>query len=101
LTAAFHLTLPRTSVREKFEWRHSGVGGFKLVRSITGDTVAVYAGLAQSTRTRNPRRVVGMMRFLGDRLGEEFDVFAVISLLSIVERARRTIEASRMSFGIN
>lgn len=76
-------------------------GGLKLVRTITGDTVAVYAGLGNSSRTRNPRRVVGMFRFLGDRLGEEFDVFAVMSIISIVEKGRRLAEANRVAFGIN
>lgn len=75
-------------------------GGLKLVRSITGEMVAVYAGLGHSSRTRNPRRVVGMFRFLGDRLGEEFDVFAIMSILSIVERGRRAMEANKIAFGI-
>jgi hypothetical protein len=110
---AFHLTLPRTSVREKFEWRYAagpilrsleGIrqsGVLKLVRSITGETVAVYAGLGQSSRTKNPRRVVGMFRFLGERLGEEFDVLAIMSILAIVERGRRSVESSRINFGLN
>jgi len=72
-------------------------GGLKLVRTITGDTVAVYAGLGQSSRTKNPRRVLGMFRFLGERLGEEFDVFAVMSILAIVEKGRRTMEANRVN----
>lgn len=100
-------------MREKFEWRHSSgpfvrtadgvreTGGLKLVRTITGETVAVYVGLANTSRTRNPRRVAGMFRFLGDRLGEEFDVFAVMSILSIVEKGRRATEANRVAFGIN
>jgi len=71
-------------------------GGLKLVRTITGETVAVYAGMGMGERKRNPRRVVGMFRFLGDRLGEEFDVFAVMSILAIVEKGRRTMEANRV-----
>lgn len=110
---SFSITLPRTSVREKFEWRHSSgpfvrtpdgireTGGLKLVRSITGETVAVYAGMGSKSRAKNPRRVVGMFRFLGDRLGEEFDVFAIMSILSIVERGRRIVDANRVAFGIN
>lgn len=76
-------------------------GDLKLVRSITGETVAVYDGLGYNPRkpasTRNPRRVVGVFRFLGDRLGEEFDVFAVVSILSIVERGRRAEEANKIA----
>lgn len=75
-------------------------GGLKLVRSITGETVAVYAGLGHSSRTKNPRRVVGMFRFLGERLGAEFDILAVMSMVVVVERGRRTVEAGRIAFGV-
>lgn len=64
--------------------------------------LAVYAGLA-TPRSRNPSRVVGMFRFLkGDAsqgLGEEFEVLAVMSLLSIVERARRSLKQHQLAFG--
>lgn len=64
--------------------------------------LAVYAGLATS-QSRNPSRVVGMFRFLkGDAsqgLGEEFEVLAVVSLLAIVERARRSLKQHQLAFG--
>jgi hypothetical protein len=73
------------------------------MRCRTGDVLAVYAGLGQSSRARNPSRVVGMFRFLkGDPshgLGEEFEVLAVVSLLSIVEKARRSIKVQQLAFG--
>jgi hypothetical protein len=107
--AFFHSTL-YTRGREKFEWRHSsgpflrtidGVresGGLKLVRIRTGETLAVYAGLGFSPRIVNPKRVVGMFRFLGYSLGDEFSILAIMSILTIVERGRRAMEANRMAF---
>ena len=108
---AFYITIPKTGIREKFEWRHSSgpfirtideirrSGGLKLIRCLNDETVAVYAGLSRNSTNRNPKRVVGMFRFLGDRLGEEFDVFAVMSILAIVERGRRVVEANRLNMG--
>ena len=108
---AFYITIPKTGIREKFEWRHSSgpfirtiveirrSSGLELVRCLNDETVAVYAGLSRNSTNKNPRRVVGMFRFLGDRLGEEFDVFAIMSILSIVERGRRVVEANRLNMG--
>lgn len=111
----FSHTLLKTNTREKFEWRSSSRsfsrsfdedsdrGGLKLVRVQTGDVVAVYAGLGQKAGEVRTR-VVGMFRFLqgegDDGLGEDFEVLAVVSLLSIVEKGRRTMKAHRDAFGI-
>jgi len=108
---AFHIAIPKTGLREKFEWRHSSgpfirtideirhSTGLELVRCFNDETVAVFAGLSRRSTTKNPRKVVGMFRFLGDRLGEEFDVYAVMSILAIVERSRRVVEANRLNMG--
>lgn len=73
------------------------------MRVQTGDVVAVYAGLGQKAGEVRTR-VVGMFRFLqgegDDGLGEDFEVLAVVSLLSIVEKGRRTMKAHRDAFGI-
>lgn len=90
----------------------------KLVRWSTNDVVGVFAGTGieeiiideKTGREKLPkhrkrdkneeRKVIGMFRFLplpgaeaggvaGATLGEEFEVLAVMSLLSIVERGRR------------
>ena len=74
-------------------------GGLKLVRCITGETVAVYAGLGRGNG--GERRVVGMFRFLGERQGEEFDVMAVMTLVAVVERGRRAVRDNRIAMGIN
>ncbi|KAG9243655.1 hypothetical protein BJ878DRAFT_509775 [Calycina marina] len=112
----FHFIVPSSSpttrsLREKFEWYHSSgplirtvkevrkSGGLKLVRCRTDEAVAVYAGLTSVINVKNPRRVFGMMRFLGESLGEEFDVYAVMSMLAIVERGRRVVEANRLNMG--
>jgi hypothetical protein len=64
---SFCHTLPRTGARERFEWKYTSgpfvrtiesareSGGLKLIRSSTGDTVAVYAGLGPSSRASKPR----------------------------------------------
>ena len=107
-------TLPWNNVRERFEWRHTSgpffrtydrdSGGLKLIRVSTGDVIAVYAGLGQSSRASNPSRVLGMFRFLrGDStvgLGEEFEVLAIVSILSLVERGRRVAKAHKQAFGL-
>jgi hypothetical protein len=100
---AFYHTIPRTSIRERFEWRcavglfgHTKgheCGGLKLVRMQNGATVAVYAGLGHSSRRSNPGRVMGMFRFLrGDGvigLEEEWEMLSVMSLLAVLERGRQ------------
>ncbi|KAH7369780.1 hypothetical protein BKA65DRAFT_5051 [Rhexocercosporidium sp. MPI-PUGE-AT-0058] len=107
-------TLPWNDVRERFEWRQTSgpfvrtidrdSGGLKLIRVSTGDVIAVYAGLGYSSRASNPSRVIGMFRFLrGDStvgLGEEFEVLAIMSILSLVERGRRVAKAHRKAFGL-
>ncbi|TVY75717.1 hypothetical protein LSUE1_G005668, partial [Lachnellula suecica] len=105
---AFCHTLPRSFVRERFEWRYSSgpfirtgdgqkeSGGLKLIRVTTGETVAVYAGLGNVSNDSSP--VVGMFRFLAGEslvnLGEEFEILAVLSILTVVEKQRRAVIAS-------
>lgn len=70
-----------------------------MVRCATGAVVAVYAGLGEGDyrdKIKNPRSVVGMMRFLsgGDFVGMrglagEWEVLAVMSILTVVEKNRR------------
>jgi hypothetical protein len=112
---AFCHTLPRSFVRERFEWRYSSgpfirtqdgqkeSGGLKLIRVTTGETVAVYAGLGNVSNNASP--VIGMFRFLtGDSLvglGEEFEILAVLSILTVIEKQRRAVIASKAAFGIN
>lgn len=112
---AFCHTLPRSFVRERFEWRYSSgpfirtqdgnkeSGGLKLIRVTTGETVAVYAGLGNVGNDERP--VVGMFRFLAGEnlvnLGEEFEILAVMSILTVVEKQRRAVVASKAAFGIS
>jgi len=112
---AFCHTLPRSFVRERFEWRYSSgpfirtqdgnkeSGGLKLIRVTTGETVAVYAGLGNVSSDERP--VVGMFRFLAGEnlvgLGEEFEILAVMSILTVVEKQRRAVVASKAAFGIS
>ncbi|PBP23066.1 alternative oxidase [Diplocarpon rosae] len=102
-------SLRGTGKRETFEWRHASgpftrmvdknSGGLRLVRVSTGDVIAVYAGLRQTWRATNPSRMVGMFRFLrGDGmtdLGEEFELLAVMTILSLLERGRRQQRRTR------
>jgi hypothetical protein len=78
------------------------------VRCATGEVVAVYAGLGEGAdrdKKRNPRCVVGMMRFLsgGERVGMrglegEWEVLAVMSILTVVEKNRRVERRCRKEF---
>lgn len=76
------------------------------MRISTGDTIAVYAGLRGQAKaySHNSKRVLGMFRFLSGKgmssLGEEFEVLAVMSILSIVERSRRGLAIQRKDYGI-
>ncbi|KAL2072137.1 hypothetical protein VTL71DRAFT_11480 [Oculimacula yallundae] len=111
----FCYTLPWNDVRERFEWRHTSgpfmrsidrdSGGLKLIRVSTGNVIAVYAGLGQESKARNPGRVQGMFRFLKEEgtvgLGEEFEVLAIVSILSLVERARRGAMGHKRAFSLN
>ena len=77
------------------------------MRTSTGDVLAVYAGLGQDSRKSNPSRVVGMFRFLkgdgtmGFGLGAEFEVLAVLGIMSIVEKGRRAVKAHKEAFGMS
>lgn len=66
----------------------------------------MYAGLGEGAdrdRKRNPRGVLGMMRFLnGDGvvgLGEAWEVLAVMGILSVVEKNRRELRVERRGVG--
>jgi hypothetical protein len=114
---SFCHTLPRTQEKERFEWKYTSgpfvrtvestreSGGLKLIRSSTGDVVAVYAGLGPSSRASNPGRVMGMFRFLTGEgtagLGGEFETLAIMSILAIVERNRRAIKAHKQAFQLH
>jgi hypothetical protein len=79
--------------RELFEWKRSSGSevsslggsswrhGMKLVSSKTGEVVAAWAPHSMSKH--------GKMRFTG-LLGDTFEVMAVITLLAILEKARRS-----------
>ena len=111
---SFFHTLQNTREREKFEWKYTSgpfvrtiesareSGGLKLIRTSTGDVVAVYAGLGPSSRASNPSRVMGMFRFLRGEgtagLSGEFEALAVMSILAIVERNRRVTKAHKQAF---
>lgn len=89
--------------------------GLKLVRCTTGKTVAIYAGDREGRLDDNPKKAVGMMRFLaGDEggagggagqgkagwgLGEEFELLAIMSILCVMERGRRVMEVHRVTLG--
>lgn len=76
------------------------------MRCATGDVVAVYAGLGEGVdKKKNPRSVVGMMRFLsgGECMGMrglegEWEVLAVMSILTVVEKNRRAERRCRKEF---
>jgi hypothetical protein len=80
----------------------------KLVRISTAESVAVYAGVK---RRAEGRRVVGLFRFLwedeggglvsGGGLGEEFEILALVSLLSVLEKARRAALENTLAWGVN
>jgi hypothetical protein len=55
----------------------------KLVSSRTGEVKAIFV------RAEDEEPSLGLFRFYGDIIGGEFDVLAVMSLLSVVERGRR------------
>jgi hypothetical protein len=114
---SFCHTLPRTQEKERFEWKYTSgpfvrtvestreSGGLKLIRSSTGDVVAVYAGLGPSSRASNPSRVMGMFRFLTGEgmagLGGEFEALAIMSILAIVERNRRVIKEHKQALQLH
>lgn len=81
------------------------------MRCSTGDVVAVYAGLGEGgdrDKRRNPRAVVGMMRFLSGGRGQgigmrglegEWEVLAIMSILTVVEKNRRVARRQIKAFG--
>lgn len=89
-------TLPGSNAKEKFEWKRSSgqevanlmgkSNGEKLVRVKTGEVVAAWTLPGMSNKKK------GKMSFLGNRevLGEKFELMAVICILGIMEKARRS-----------
>lgn len=81
------------------------------MRISTAESVAVYAGVR---RKEGGRRVVGVFRFLGEDdlgrvitgggfsggLGEEFEMLAIVSLLAVLERGRRSVLENRLGRGV-
>jgi hypothetical protein len=92
-----YFSFPVEGKMEKFEWRRSAgpevqslcgsSRGMKLVRVLRDQTLAAWAG------PRSGRDKVGKMRLLvPDRTvyGERFEVMVIISIVAIMEKARRT-----------
>jgi hypothetical protein len=114
---AFSHVLPGAFVPENFEWRqtsrtfvrnlHGGNegNGLKLVRTRTNETIAVYAGLGKRDGRGEAAKVLGTLKFVGQdggpNLGEDFEVLTVMSILSVVERARRAAKANFEALGMN
>jgi hypothetical protein len=104
----FSLDVPSSdgTLRERFEWRHSGgpevkalatdnVGkenysgddrGLKLVSVRTKELIAVFAG-GKYNKVYNPMKIAGKLRFINAEQGsDEFQKLVVLSILSIMER---------------
>ena len=101
------------TVKEKFEWRHSGdpevkalvtenlpgqnysqeTRGLKLVR-VSTDEILVAVGCGRQQRTLNPHRIAGKMRFMKDlaeldgEKTQDFRLLALMSMMSIFERGQ-------------
>ncbi|RKF60387.1 hypothetical protein OnM2_051033 [Erysiphe neolycopersici] len=92
----FVVQVPGRNQREQFAWKSikkrelvffdSKLNGMKLVNCKTGEILATW------TRAILSSRKLGKMCFLGEdrnNLGERFELMAVITLLSILEREKR------------
>lgn len=87
---------------ERFEWKSSSgpevqslrgsSHGMKCVRVRTGEVVAAWARANSGTRKKGKMAFMMRDRGLGD---EKFETMVVISVLSIMEKARRRKNASR------
>ncbi|RDW69655.1 hypothetical protein BP6252_08675 [Coleophoma cylindrospora] len=98
-STAYSFTLPASQYGwpEVFEWKKgsrqevavlgAASHGMKLVRSSTGEVVAVYANI----RFRLSKK--GKMAFVGSgtagQLGGDWELLALLSLMAILERGRR------------
>lgn len=95
-----YVPVPPSGVRERFEWRNSSAvdvqrlegrtPGMSLVRVGTGEVMAVYAGVS-----RGSTREVGKLRWVGGRdgrtdIGSAGELLCVMSLLALLEKARRS-----------
>jgi hypothetical protein len=92
-TYSIHFVHPTSGIRERFEWRHSSGAqvkalngkprGLKLVRTTTGEVVAVYTGAISL-------RKLGKMRWLSERsYGDVSELIVMMSILALVEKDRR------------
>lgn len=93
------LFVPSAGRRERFEWRNSSSPavrnlegrrkGSKFVRVSTGEVLAVYAGAGGWSLKK-----VGKVRWLGGERGVEYgegiEVVCLMSLVALLERARRS-----------
>ena len=115
----YHMVPSRngTLEREKFEWRHSGDPevkalatenlpgenisrqdrGLKLVQASTGQMLAAFIG-GKHQRALNPRRVAGKLRFFGPSVLDPLVI--VMTILSIMERGRRTAVSNASSASV-
>ncbi|KAE8444476.1 hypothetical protein EG329_000460 [Mollisiaceae sp. DMI_Dod_QoI] len=92
----FSLYLDSLLARERFEWRDCRYGevkamrhssGMKLVRVKTDEVIVVYAKVSCAMKK------TGKMKFLnGSMLGNDFQIMAAMSLLSILEVEKRNLE---------
>ena len=59
------------------------------MKASTGEVIAVFSGGVHS-KTYNPKKAAGMLRFLKEE-SEELRLLSVISILSILERGRQAL----------
>jgi hypothetical protein len=92
-TYSIHLVHPTSGIRELFEWRHSSGAqvkalngksrGLKLVRTTTGEVIAVYTGAISLKK-------MGKMKWLSERsYGDVGELIVMMSILALVEKDRR------------
>ncbi|KAI6248601.1 hypothetical protein HI914_03058 [Erysiphe necator] len=92
----FVVQVPGRNQKEQFAWKSikkrelgffdSILNGMKLVNCQTGETLAMWTNATLSSKK------VGKLSFLAEdrsKLGERFELMAVITLLSILERKKR------------
>lgn len=67
-------------------WGHGAHGQSESLKLVNSRTKEMVAGFVRGDESKGS---LGVFRFFGDEIGGEFDVMAVMSLLSVVERGRR------------
>ncbi|RKF75285.1 putative alternative oxidase [Golovinomyces cichoracearum] len=84
------------SYQQQYRSRSSSAAGetMKLIRASTGEVLVVYRQIAASHNWESEANVAtAMMRFRRtenmDQFAEDFDIFVVVSLVSIIEKERR------------